>query len=388
MITATSLSDSERDELRSSVRGLLSRDSSSERVRAVIADASGFDRRLWDEMVNLGWTSIHVPADLGGGGAGYADLAVVLHELGRAIAPSPFLASAVLASGALMLSEGGTIADEMLASVVAGDTVGSVALANASGSYEQALLSVEWERDAGSIRLSGSSGFVLDADCADFLVVAARDVGSTPAAVVVDTAARGVSVERTPTVDATRRLFTVSFRDVVVPDDRMLGEPGADAGALLDQILALGVIAAASDATGVADQALERAADYAKDRVQFGKPIGSFQAVKHHCANMAIAVEASRAAVRAAWDSLDGDPLAWPTTAAVVSSYVGPACAEACALALRVHGGIGFTWEHDSHLYLKRAKLDEVLFGTPSWHRRRLARDVIAGVDALEESTS
>jgi len=156
------------------------------------------------------------------------------------------------------------------------------------------------------------------------------------------------------------------------------------ASAVLDELLAVGVIAAACDATGVAERALDGAVEYAKDRMQFGKPIGSFQAVKHHCANMAIAVEASRAAVRGACEALDGDPRRWPTTAAVTASYVGPACAEACALALRVHGGIGFTWEHDSHLYLKRAKLDEVLFGTPSWHRRRLAPVVIAGMDDEE----
>jgi alkylation response protein AidB-like acyl-CoA dehydrogenase len=149
---------------------------------------------------------------------------------------------------------------------------------------------------------------------------------------------------------------------------------------VLDQILAVGVIATACDTTGVAERVLERASEYAKDRVQFGKPIGTFQAVKHHCANMAIAVEASGAAVRAACEALDGEPSNWLQTAAITSSYVGPACAEACALALRVHGGIGFTWEHDSHLYLKRAKLDEVLFGTPSWHRRRLADAVFPEV--------
>jgi alkylation response protein AidB-like acyl-CoA dehydrogenase len=142
---------------------------------------------------------------------------------------------------------------------------------------------------------------------------------------------------------------------------------------LFDRVLAIGVVAASCDATGATEQALERTADYAKERTQFGKPIGSFQAVKHHCADMAIAVEASRAATRAAAEALDADPLAWATAAAITASYVGPACSRACALALLVHGGIGFTWEHDAHMFLKRTKLDEVLFGTPSWHRRRLA---------------
>ena len=148
------------------------------------------------------------------------------------------------------------------------------------------------------------------------------------------------------------------------------GSRGGGAGR---QVLALGVIAAACDAVGVAERALEITTAYAKERQQFGRPIGSFQAVKHHCADMAIAVEAGRAAVNAAAEALDGDPVDWSSTAAVTASYVGPAASKVCDLALRVHGGIGFTWEHECHLLLKRAKLDEVLFGTPSWHRRRLA---------------
>ena len=381
-----SLSPEERDELRSSARALLARESSSERVRATIADPPGFDRGLWDQMVELGWTGMHVSVELGGAGAGYADLAVILHELGRAIVPSPFLGSAVLTSAALMLSEDRALADELLASLAGGEALGAVAFANTGGSYETSLLTTEWERADAALRLRGSAGFVLDADVADVIVVAARGANAGPALIAVDAAAPGVRVERTPTVDPTRRLFTVSFDDVVVSHERRLCEPGASTAEVLGQILAIGVIAAACDATGVAEQALERASEYAKDRVQFGKPIGSFQAVKHHCANMAIAVEASRAAVRAASEALDGDPRGWANAAAVASSYVGPACADACGLALRVHGGIGFTWEHDSHLYLKRVKLDEVLFGTPSWHRRRLARFVIAGVDGWEEA--
>jgi alkylation response protein AidB-like acyl-CoA dehydrogenase len=372
-----SLSADERGELRDVVRNLIHHDSPSERVRTVVDDAPGFDRALWDRMVELGWTSIHVPARFGGGGAGYAELRVVLHELGRSIVPAPFLASAVLATSACLLSDRETLAAELLGSLVTGEVLGSAALAGSDGSYDPARLSARWEPAARSHRLRGTAGFVLDADVADVLIVAARGTDDTVAVLAVDAAAPGVHVERVPTVDATQRLFTVTFADVVVGDDRMLCEPGAAAEVFLSRMLAVGVIAAACDATGAAEHVLERATDYAKERNQFGKPIGSFQAVKHHCANMAIDVQASRAAVSAAGRTLDGDPIHWPTSAAVTSSYVGPACSEVCALGLRVHGGIGFTWEHDSHLYLKRAKLDEVLFGTPSWHRRRLARTLV-----------
>ena len=211
-------------------------------------------------------------------------------------------------------------------------------------------------------------------------MVAARHEDGTCATVLVDSSTPGVNVERVPTVDETRRLFTVTFDRVTVPAARLMCEPGADAERLLDQVLALGVVAAAGDATGAAERALEVTATYAKERMQFGKPIGSFQAVKHHCANMAMAVEASRAATRAAAEALDGDPTEWSTAAAITASHVGPACSEVCALELRVHGGIGFTWEHDTHMHLKRVKLDEVLFGTPSWHRRRLADAVFPSV--------
>jgi alkylation response protein AidB-like acyl-CoA dehydrogenase len=376
------LSNDERDELRATARALLGRESSPEQVRATVAEAPGYDRALWDHMVELGWTSMHVAEEHGGAGCGYGALAVVAHELGRAITPSPFLASAALATGALALADNERLAGELLASLATGESVGSVALAATDGSYDQARLTTGWQSSGGSVRLDGASAFVLDADLADVLVVAARDQDGVVAALAVDTSAPGVRVDRTATVDETRRVFTVSFDDVDVDSDRMLCEPGSRASELLDEVLAIGVIAVACDATGAAEQALEHATEYAKTREQFGKPIGSFQAVKHHCADMAIAVEASRAATRGAMDDLDGDADSWLTTAAITSSYVGPACSDACARALLVHGGIGFTWEHGSHLYLKRVKLDEVLFGTPSWHRRRLADAVFPALVA------
>jgi alkylation response protein AidB-like acyl-CoA dehydrogenase len=372
------LTDQERDDLRDTARSLLSRESSSERVRAAIGAAPGFDRALWDQMIELGWTSVHVPERLDGGGAGYADLAVLLHELGRAITPSPFLASAVLATGALLLADNQALADEVLRALVWGEKIGTVALASADGSYEPARATVTWERAAGGVQLHGASGFVLDAGVADVVVVAARGADGLPLLAALELTADGVTVEDTPTVDATRRAARVTFDGVTVADDRLLCEPGARAAEVAGQIVALGAVAAGCDAAGVTEEMLERSTAYAKERIQFGKPIGSFQAVKHHCANMAIVVEVSRAAARAGASALDaGDAAAWTRNADVVSTFVGPRCRRACELAMRVHGGIGFTWEHDAHLYLKRTTLDEMLFGAPTWHRRRIADDLI-----------
>jgi len=370
------LSADERDELRSTARALLQRESSAAQVRAVVGADPGFDRGLWDQMVELGWTSIHVPERFGGAGCGYGDLAVVLHELGRAITPSPFLASAVLASSALAFAANEALALELLTPIVNGEVVGSVALANTDGSCDRSRATTAWSTKAGRVRLDGASGFVLDADVAGTLVVVARGADGATALVAVDPSTPGVRLDRTSLVDETRRAFTVSFDGVEVGDDRLLCDPGQAGDDLFDRLLAVGAIAVGCDAAGAAERTLDQATAYAKDRQQFGKPIGSFQAVKHLCANMAVAVESSRVATVAAAEALDADADGWSRAASVTASFVGPACAEACAIGLRVHGGIGFTWEHDSHLYLKRVKLDEVLFGTPSWHRRRLAETV------------
>ena len=367
------LSADEREELRTTARTMLSHSCSSGRVRTVSENGNGFDAELWTQIVGLGWTAIHVEERYGGAGCGYRDLGVILHELGRALVPTPFLASAVLATGALVEGDNEALRSSRLAALASGASIGSAALAAADGSYDIGDLSVRWVAEKADIVLQGVSGFVLDADLTDFLVVAARGVDDEPAVVVVDTADPDLRCERIQTVDQTRRLFSVTFDGVVVPSDDLLCPPGPAAATLLDRVLAFGVFAAAADATGVAERALEATAAYSTERMQFGKPIGSFQAVKHHCANMAVNVEASRAATAAAASELDADPTGWSTTAGITASYVGPACSEVCALAMRVHGGIGFTWEHDTHLQMKRVKLDEVLFGRPSWHRRRLA---------------
>lgn len=370
------LSIDERDQLRSTARDLLSRQATPEQVRAVVATDEGFDRDLWTRMVELGWTAIHLPEDDGGAGCSYVDLGVVLHELGRSIVPSPLLASAVLAGSAVSGAANSVVRKELLPSIATGELIASVALAEPSGSYATEHISVRWEGWADSVRLNGLSAYVLDGDLADVLIVVARDEAGAVAVFAVPADAPGISVQATPPVDQTRRLFSVAFDDVTVPSDRLLCEPGGDAESLVGHVLAVGAVAAACDSVGVAEVALERATEYASERQQFGKLIGSFQAVKHRCADMAIAVEASRAAVGGALTTLQDDPSGSVREAAITSSYVGPACSNACGLALLVHGGIGFTWEHDSHLYLKRAKLSEVLFGTPSWHRRRLADDV------------
>ena len=356
------LTDQERNDLRDTARSLLARDSSSERVRAAIASEHGFDRALWDQMVELGWTSVHVPERLDGGGAGYADLAVLLHELGRAITPSPFLASAVLATGALLLAANDTLADEVLRALVWGEKIGTVAFASADGSYDAARATMRWSPSAGGVELNGAAGFVLAADVADVLVVAARADDGRAVLAAVDATADGVTIHDTPMLDATRRASRVELSGVKVADDRLLTEPGAAADEIIGRLVALGAIAAACDAAGGADEMLDRSVEYAKQRMQFGKPIGSFQAIKHHCANMSIVVETTRAASQGAAAALDTeDADGWTRNGDLVASFVGPQCRTACAL------GDARARRHRVHLGARRAPLHQAR------HARRAA---------------
>jgi alkylation response protein AidB-like acyl-CoA dehydrogenase len=219
---------------------------------------------------------------------------------------------------------------------------------------------------------------VPDGHVADAVVVTATNDRAETVCALVRTSSPGVRVTVEPTVDQTRRLCRVELDRVEVADADLLGPPGT-LTSLPRRLTSVGAIAACADAVGAAERILEVTVQYAKERRQFGRPIGSFQAVKHHCANMLILVEGSRAAVAHATSALDDPTGDADEAAAVAKSYAGPGCALACQLAVQVHGGIGFTWEHDAHLHLKRAKLDEALFGSASWHRRYLAGRVLAG---------
>jgi alkylation response protein AidB-like acyl-CoA dehydrogenase len=370
------LSDEERDDLRDTARKFLDSEVSSAHVRALLDDETGFDRSVWSKMADLGWLGIHVPEADGGMGATYTDVVVVLHELGRHVAPTPFLSAAILAAEALRTPANEQLRREWLPAIVKGERIATVAAAGPSGSCEPRRLGVSW-RVNGGVRVDGVARFVPDAHIADAVIIAASDSDGRVTFGLVETPATGVRVTVEPTVDQTRRLCRVELDDVAVADDQLLGPPGEQT-LLHRRVTSLGAVAVCADALGAAERMLEVSTQYAKERQQFGRPIGSFQAVKHHCADMLMAVEGSRAAVAHASSALD-DPIGDVDEAAsVAKSYAGPGCADVCQTAVQVHGGIGFTWEHDAHLHLKRAKLDEALFGSTSWHRRRLAEGVLA----------
>jgi alkylation response protein AidB-like acyl-CoA dehydrogenase len=370
-----SLTLDERSQLRDAAQHLLDHSSSSEVVRNHLDDPVGFDEGLWSQMAELGWLGIHVPEPYGGG-ATIGDLAVILIEMGRRLAQSPILGSTVLGASVVAMSDNLALKDELLNTLASGTSRAAVAATSRSGSYGVREISVSAAYAGSALRLNGVAGFVADAHVANVLFVGALDSHGEPLIVVVDPESDGVSITRTPTVDATRRLFQVRFDAVQLATPRLVCEPGAASARLLDHITQLGAFAVCCDALGVAEEMLQRTAEYASNRRQFGRAIGSFQAVKHHCADMAVSVVASRASIDATCAAFDDPDADSARAVAVLKSYVSQACSRACGIAIQVHGGIGFTWENDAHLYFKRAKLDEMLFGSPRWHRGYLANAI------------
>jgi len=372
-----------RDGLRDAARSLLGRESSSERVRALLDDPVGFDPKLWEQMADLGWLGLMVPETDGGEGAGFGEVAVVLQELGRQLTPSPFLASAVLATSALILGGDEAQRREWLPALAAGDRIATVGLTGRSGRYTADFVEVTATQTDDGWTLDGVTAFVPDAGVADLLVVRARS-RQGELAVLVDPEGPNVRVEPTPTVDHTRRLATVHFDGVCVPGTAELGAIGA--ASIVRALLDRATIALALDAAGGAARILEFTVEYVKQREQFGRPVGSFQAVKHKCADMLVWSQGATAAAEHAADIVDSDPAAVEEVAALAGSYALDAFARVAGDAMQAHGGIGFTWEHDCHLFFKRAKLDQQLYGDPATHRDRLARMRIAGAIGTDSS--
>ncbi len=378
------LTTDERDELAATARAFLDRASSSARVRELIADDSGIEVALTAQMAQLGWLGLLVPEADGGAGAGLAEAVVVAEELGGHLTPGPFFSSAVLATSALVLAGDDRQRARWLPALMAADATGTAALTGPSGRLDHDLLDVAVGDDGGRVHLDGVAGFVPDAHLAQVFVVAARD-GDHTRLVTVERGATGLTVEPAPTVDRTRRLATVRFERVAVAADAFLGgrEDRADTiDALVDRALVL----LAADAVGAARAVLALSVEYAKERVQFGRTIGSFQAVKHMLANMFVRAEAASVAVEGAAEAVDADPASARRSVTVAASYARDAAVQVAGDAVQVHGGIGFTWEHDCHLYLKRTTLDAALLGDSAVHRERLAAIVLE--DAREGGAS
>jgi alkylation response protein AidB-like acyl-CoA dehydrogenase len=357
----------EQEELQATVRRFLADRSPTARVRQVMETPDGFDRALWERMAGeLGLPGLAVPEAYGGAGFGQVELSVVMEELGRALTPSPFLASAVLAASALLATDDEDARRELLPGVAAGTTIATLAVAEGSG-WEPAGVAARAALDGGVWRLTGVKTPVLDGALADLVLVAAR-AGDELGLFAVEAAAPGLSRSALSTLDPTRHLARLELSGS--PARRLVSE---DAAGALAHTLDLATVALAAEQLGGLQRCLDMSVDYAKARYQFGRPIGSFQAIKHLCADMHVAMELTRSAVRyAAWAADEAaDEL--PVAAALARAACSEAFFRVAADTIQVHGGIGFTWEHDAHLYYRRAKSSELLLGGRRQQRAQLA---------------
>jgi alkylation response protein AidB-like acyl-CoA dehydrogenase len=356
------LPSADAEDLRSHVRKFLEAQAGRDRLRVALETDAGYDRLLWRRAVDeLGLTGLLVPERYGGSAVDMLTLGVVFEELGRALVCAPFLSTIGLATPALLQAAPDAPAATALFAAIAAGTVVSLVWTGERPSCTD----LAWD----GARVSGVAPIVIDGADADQLLVAARADGPGTPVVLLQVSSEAAGVSRTPisALDTTRRLARIAFEDAPA------AVVGLDAGAALDDTLAIASLLLGAEQVGVAQRALDMAVATARTRVQFGRPIGSFQAVKHRCADMLVDVELSRSLVYGALHAVTADSSTAQLEAALVRGFVSDACLSVAAANIQVHGGIGFTWEHDSHLYLKRAKAAQLLFGAPTAHRRRAA---------------
>jgi alkylation response protein AidB-like acyl-CoA dehydrogenase len=359
----------EQQAIRSTARDFLAARYKSERIRELAEGPEGFEQSDWEEMAALGWPGLALPEEWGGQGLGIVDLAVLFEELGYALAPSPLLSTTV-AGLALAINGTDEQRERWLRPLAGGEARGTVALFDAGTPARIGDFEMEAKADGDGVVLDGEKVLVMDAASADFFLVATSDGHRH----LVERDAEGVKVELEPSIDPTRRLYTVHLDGVRIGAEATLN--GGQEEYL--PVLWRACIAIASESTGVAQRTMEMAVSYAKDRQQFGRPIGAYQAVSHRCAQMLLETENSRSAVYGAAWAADAEPESLPLAASMAKAYASDAGWRVPDASIQVHGGIGFTWEHDLHFFLKRGKANAAMFGDSRWHRERVADAVLA----------
>jgi alkylation response protein AidB-like acyl-CoA dehydrogenase len=362
----------EQEELRKAVRRFLEDKSPETEVRRLMETEDGYDEAVWRQMADqLGLQGLTIPERFGGSGFGYVELVVVLEEMGRALLCAPYFSSVALAANLLMATGDEAAQADYLPSIADGSKIATVALAEASGRWDEEGVTVAASDSDGQWRVSGEKLYVLDGHAADLILVAARSADGV-SVFAVDKGAQGHQAASLSTMDQTRKQAKLTFDATPA---RLVGAEG-QGWAAVSKMLDLAAVALAAEQVGGAQKVLEMAVEYAKVRVQFGRPIGSFQAIKHKCADMLLEVESAKsAAYYAGWAAAeDSDEL--PVVASLAKSYCSEAYFHATAENIQIHGGIGFTWEHPAHLYFKRAKSSELLFGDPTYHRELLAQRI------------
>jgi alkylation response protein AidB-like acyl-CoA dehydrogenase len=367
----------EQDMLRSSARDFLAKEAPMTYVRKMMEDERGYTTELWKKMAALGWMGLVLPEEFGGSGLDFVDMVVVLEEMGRAVLPGPFFSTVILAG--IAIADGGTPAQKAayLPKIADGSLKATLASLEPSGRWDAEGIQLQAKPDGAGVVLDGTKLFVPDANVADVFVVAGRVPGSKGeegvSLFLVDAKTPGVSVTMLKTMDQTRKLGEVTFKGVKVRADGLLGAKGKG-WTLLQRVADRAKVGLAAEMCGGAQRVLEMSVEYAKVREQFGKPIGSFQAIQHKCANMLVEVESSKSITYyAAW-AVANDVAEAPLAAAMAKAYTSDAYRHTAGEGIQIHGGIGFTWEHDMHIFFKRAKSSEVSFGDATWNREIVAQ--------------
>ena len=362
----------EQEELRKTVRQFLEAKSPETAVREQMETENGYDESVWKQMgEQMGLQGLAIPEEFGGSGYGFIELGIVLEEMGKALLCAPFFSTAVLAAQTLLHSGDDAAKGEHLPGIASGETIATLAFTEPSGKWDEAGIEMEASGSGSDWKLNGTKMFVLDGHTADLIIVAAK-TGKGVSLFTVAGDAEGLTRTPLATMDQTRKQAKLEFANTPAT---LIGTEG-EGWNVLSTVLDLAAVALAAEQVGGAQKVLDMAVEYAKVRVQFGRPIGSFQAIKHKCADMLLEVESAKsAAYYGMWCASElNDEL--PSTASLAKAYCSEAYFHATAENIQIHGGIGFTWEHPAHLYFKRAKSSELLFGDPTYHRELLAQRI------------
>jgi alkylation response protein AidB-like acyl-CoA dehydrogenase len=362
----------EQEELRRTLRRFCEDRSPSSEVRRLMASTDGYNPAVWEQMASqLGLQSLTIPERYGGAGFGYVELAIVLEEMGRALMCAPYFATVAMAANALLMSNDNDACATYLPSIATGETIATLALVEDGGRWDADGIRLLAERSGDGWRLDGHKSFVVDGAIANLVLVAARSAGGI-GLFAVEGEASGLRRKPLPTLDQTRKLARLEFSRTPA---RLIGSDG-QAWPGLSRALDLAAIALAAEELGGAQRCLDMSVEYARVRYQFGRPIGSFQAIKHKCADMLLQVESARSAAQyAAWSAAE-DSEEIPVMASLSKATCSDAYFFTAAENIQIHGGIGFTWDHDAHLYFKRAKSSQLFLGDTAYHREQLAQRI------------
>jgi alkylation response protein AidB-like acyl-CoA dehydrogenase len=366
----------EQEEFRSGVRRALEARSPTTEVRRLMATDAGFDRDGWKKLnQELGLTAIHIPEAYGGGGFGYGELGIVLEEMGRNLLCAPFFSTAVLATAAILNAGSEEQKKKLLPQIAEGEVTATFAFSEESGLSDAASVAATAVPSGATYRIEGTKSFVLDGHTADLIVVVARQPGTTGdkglSFFTVEGTAAGLERHLLKTMDETRKMARLTFKSV---EAKLLGTEGAGAAALV-KTLQQAIVCLANEMVGGAERLREDALDYVKMRMQFGRSIASFQTTKNKAADMLVDVEMAKSAAYYAAAALDEGDEDLPAVASLAKATAAEAYLQTAIHAVQMHGGIGFTWDNDTHLWFKRAKASEILFGDANYHRELMMQN-------------